>query len=395
MINIDRLLKNLKDIGEIGKGLDGKGISRLAFSKEYYDALRKLDNLARSKGFDTKIDKIGNLFITYNPNNKGKFIMIGSHLDTVKNGGLYDGALGIFSGFEILETLKDKKRHLNHGIILACFNAEEGSEMGGTFGSRSICGNNIISDEFKEKLAFYNLTLDDVKSCEMNLSNVVAFLEIHIEQGGTLENEKYDVGIVDGIVGITRYNIMINGTANHAGTTPMNLRDDPIRKLPNVINKLYKEAKKFDQPFVMTIGNIIIKPGMYNVIPGSVEVLTEVRDLEQSNIEEYYDEIKKFVKADEKLEIYKNIEKPSVKLDENIIKIMIKTAKENDYNFKVMSSGAGHDAKEISKKIPTAMIFIPSIRGVSHSPEEYSKPEDIELGVNLFYDCVVEIDRSI
>lgn len=395
MINIDRLLKNLKDIGEIGKGLDGRGISRLAFSKEYFEALERLNNLAKSKGLSTEVDKVGNLFITYNPKNADKYIMFGSHLDTVRNGGLYDGALGIFSGFEIIETLIEKKHELNHGIILACFNAEEGSEMGGTFGSRSICGNNLINEDFEKNLKNYSLTVEDVKKCEKDFSNIVAFLEIHIEQGGTLENENYDVGIVDGIVGITRYNILIKGTANHAGTTPMNLRDDPIRKLPEILNKLYKEAEKFSQPFVMTVGDIVVKPGMYNVIPGSVEILTEVRDLSQTNIDEFYDEIKDYVKSESNIEIVKNIEKPAVKLSESIIEIMVSTAKRNNYNYKVMSSGAGHDAKEISKKVPTAMIFIPSINGISHSPEEYSKPEDIESGANLFYDCLISIDRSL
>lgn len=145
-MNIKRFMDNLNTIAGIGRN-SLNGIDRTAFSKYYYEAIDMLDEYAKSKGFKTRKDKIGNLFIEYNPSNREKYIMLGSHLDTVKNGRLYDGALGVFSALELLESLKEEKLDLNYGIIVVAFNAEEGSEMGGTFGSRTICDRNNLKDE--------------------------------------------------------------------------------------------------------------------------------------------------------------------------------------------------------------------------------------------------------
>lgn len=387
MINIDRLMNNLNSIGNIGKGEEG--ITRLAFSEEYYLALNKLEKYASDLGFKTNIDKVGNLFIEYNPNNQKDFILIGSHLDTVRDGGLYDGALGIITGLEILETFKDKNDNLNHGLILVAFNAEEGSEMGGTFGSRTICSRNEYNEDLSNKVSNYDLNLDDLKDSEIDFSKIKCFFELHVEQGAVLESENLEIGIVDGIVGITRYDLTINGTSNHAGTTPMNLRDDPIRKLPEVIDYLYASSKKFKEPFVMTIGDIKVHPGMYNVIPNRATLLIETRDLDQKNIDKFFQNLKAHLdesKVNYNLE--KNIEKPSVLLDKDLMNAIENSCKKLNLKYKIMSSGAGHDAKELSHLVKTAMIFVPSKNGISHSIDEFTSEKDIENGANLFYDVL-------
>lgn len=390
MINIKRLITNLEKFGNIGKGHEG--ISRTAFSPAYFQSLNELEDYASKNNFKTKIDKVGNLFIEYNPNNKEDYILIGSHLDTVKDGGLYDGALGIFSGLEVLETLRDNKDVLNYGIKLVAFNAEEGSEMGGTFGSRTICGRNNYNEDLENKLKNYSLKIEDLRECEMDFSNIKCFLELHIEQGAVLEDEKLDIGIVDGIVGITRYDLTIKGMSNHAGTTPMHLRDDPIKKLPKVINYLYQSASNYEQPFVMTIGDIRVHPGMYNVIPNRAKLLIETRDLNQKNIDTYFSDLKNYLdenNLDYVLE--KTIEKPSVLLDKDLMSTIEKCSKDLNLKYKIMSSGAGHDAKELSHLVKTAMIFVPSAKGISHSYKEYTSVEDIEKGTNLFYSVIKNI----
>ncbi|MFB0971781.1 MAG: M20 family metallo-hydrolase [Tissierellia bacterium] len=392
MINLNRALKNLKHIGNIGLN-ESEGITRLAFSDEYYTALEMLKKYCEDKGFDTKIDKVGNLLAYYNPNHNEEFIMVGSHLDTVKSGGLYDGALGIFSALEVMESLKENGENLNYGYIMVAFNAEEGSEMGGTFGSRTMADRNELKDSSLEsKISNYNLSLQDLIDSKFDFSKVVAFLELHVEQGAVLDKSKLDIGVVDGIVGITRYNLQIRGEANHAGTTPMDMRDDPIRHLPSVISKLYELTEMYKEPFVMTIGDIVISPGMFNIIPNNANIFIEVRDMEQENIDDYFSKVNSFL--DNSKIIYsleKNVEKPSVKLDANIMDIVQESAEELGYQWKVMSSGAGHDAKEVSHLIPSALIFIPSIGGISHSPYEETTDEQIEKGIKILYKTILKI----
>ncbi|RVU55657.1 M20 family metallo-hydrolase [Anaerosphaera multitolerans] len=396
MVSIKRLMGNLTEIGEIGKSEEG-GITRMAFTEEFYTAQKKLKALAELKGYSTHVDRVGNLFITYNPGDCKKYIMMGSHLDTVKNGGLYDGALGVFSALEVLDSIREDKIELNHGIIVVVFNAEEGSEMGGTFGSKTICGRNNLEDStFPEKIGTYGLTLDDVKSSQMDFKDIEAFLELHIEQGGILDSEKLDIGVVKGIVGIGRYDVILKGTANHGGSTPMKLRDDPMKKLPAVIEKLYEVAAKYPEPFVMTLGDIEVSPGMYNIIPQEVRLFIESRDLSEDNIEEFFGEIKKFLEnSGFKYEMVKSIGNSSAYLNEDIMKDIIKGVEQEGYTYKVMSSGAGHDAEEISHLIPTGMIFVPSIGGVSHSPKEYTNEEQIEKGARVLFNTLLNLDKRL
>ena len=396
MINIKRLMENLESIGNIGRE-DDKGISRLAFSNEYYKAIERLESLAKSKGFKTNADSIGNLTIEYNPDNIDEFILLGSHLDTVKNGGLYDGALGVFVALEILETIVENDISLKHGIKIMAFNAEEGSEMGGTFGSRTICNrNNLSDDSLADKLKNYDLTINDLKNSVVDLSHVKAFLELHIEQGGVLDTNGLDIGVVNGIVGITRYDLKIYGEANHAGTTPMALRDDPIKKLSYVLDKMYEISDRFPHPFVMTIGNIVVTPGMYNIIPNCAELKIEVRDLKQDNIDKFFNSLNEYLKKSNlHYSLIKNIEKPSVQLDKNIVNTFVQVLEETKLKFLIMSSGAGHDAKELSHIVPTGMLFVPSIGGVSHSPEEYTSEEQIEIGTKVLLQALLKLDEEL
>lgn len=391
-MNFERFFDNLNKFARVGDTGD-TGINRLAFSKEYYKSIDMIEEYAKRKGFATKQDKVGNLFITYNPNNSEKLLMLGSHMDTVKSGGLYDGALGVIAALEVLETLKENNITGDYGIVAIAFNAEEGSEMGGTFGSRTICNRNNLEDpELINKLWNYDLKIKDLEDSIIDFNRIVGFLELHIEQGGVLEDENLDIGIVEGIVGITRYNITIKGEANHAGTTPMNLRKDPIRKMSSTINKLYETSKKYVHPFVMTVGDIRVKPGMYNIIPSDVEILIEVRDMSQKNIDEFFGEVKLFLENEiHDFEMLRNIEKPSVLLDKGYMDIVSSSCKKLDYKYKLMSSGAGHDAKEISHLVPTSLIFIPSVNGISHSPKEHTNPEQLEKGINVLYETVISI----
>ena len=205
MVNLERLKKNIIGVGEIGKNEEG-GITRLAFSKEYYEAVDILVKLFKEQDLEVTVDEIGNVIGKRKGSRKLPSIMIGSHMDTVKNGGILDGNLGVMAALECICIMNDKKIYTNHPIEIVGFNAEEGSEMGGTFGSRVMLGKQDLDDtRLPNKLNNYNLTIESLKNSIKDISQIKAFLELHIEQGGFLDRNNLQIGVVNGITGITMY----------------------------------------------------------------------------------------------------------------------------------------------------------------------------------------------
>lgn len=394
-IDIGRLKNNLERIGNIGKCETG-GISRLAFSSEYYEAASELKDLFEHNGLKVKVDSIGNLIGFREGKEENPSIMIGSHLDTVKNGGLFDGALGVFSALECIATLNDNNTITNHPIEIVVFNAEEGSEMGGTFGSRVLIGNqNLKEEKLSEKLSNYNLSIKDLEEAIIEPSKIKAFLELHIEQGGYLEKNNYIIGVVKGIVGITRYNITIRGEANHAGTTPMELRKDALTMAANLLVKIDQASHRIGTPFVSTVGQINVKPGAINVIPGEVNFTLEMRDMDRSHIEHLINEVTLYTESinDFQFELELLIDKPNVETDQLISSIIEGVCKDKRVLYDIMASGAGHDAKEFASKVPIGMIFVPSKGGKSHCPDEFTPWDDIKIGTEVLLETILRIDK--
>lgn len=396
-INLDRLRENLLKVGEIGR-VEGEGITRLAFSKEYYEASKVLLELMRSSRLEAKIDELGNVVGKRQGLDKNlPSIMIGSHLDTVKNGGLFDGNLGIIAGLELINYLKDNDIITNHPIEIVAFNAEEGSEMGGTFCSRVMMGLQNLSDkELESKLGKYGLSIEDAKKTVRDPKTIKMFLELHVEQGEDLYSKNIPIGIVEGISGITRYKITSRGEANHSGTTPMIHRKDALIGASRLILEVDKIAKGMGEPFVATVGVINAFPGSVNVIPGRVEMILELRALDQdktikamSLIKEYAEEIEN---TDFEFEL--NVSKASTMLNQNIIKTIEESCIDLDLSYQIMASGAGHDANAMGKKVHTGMIFVPSKDGKSHCPEEWTDWNDIAKGVSVLIDTVLKIDKQ-
>lgn len=395
-VNFERLKRNIINIGEVGK--TDNGITRLAYSKEYDVARNKLMDLMVAEDLKVRVDKVGNLIGRRDGNVDLPTIMLGSHLDTVKNGGLLDGNLGVIASLECISVLNDYNIQTNHPIEIVAFTAEEGSEMGGTFGSRVMMGRQDINIEgLSAKLAHYNMTIQDVEDSIRDTNELKAFLELHIEQGGILEKEDIPIGIVSGIAGITRYKIIINGEANHAGTTPMYLRKDALLMASKIILKINEISCDMGDPFVSTIGIVELSPSSVNVIPGKVELTLEMRDLEQRRIEQVVDEIEKYVneESDFKINLQFMIEKPPVKTSSEIIKIIEESCTSQGVDYKIMASGAGHDAKEIANCIPTGMIFVPSQGGKSHCAEEYTDWNQIYIGSNILLQTLLKLDKSV
>ena len=396
-INMKRLMSNLHEIGEIGKTEDG--YNRIEFSREYFRAAETFLDKLKKLGLKAWIDEVGNVI----GEKAGRYpelpyIIIGSHLDTVKNGGLYDGNLGVMCALECMELLAENETVTDHTIRIAAFNAEEGLKLGGTFGSIAVFGTgNIEKENNLEELPEVGLTMENIRNSKWEENKIGAYLELHIEQGDQLFKKGKTIGIVNGIVGIERYRIKINGESNHGGTTSMESRKDAVKTAGELITYMYSLCEKYPHPFVFTIGDIKISPACYNVIPEYAELFVEIRDLKRENIYSFIADIKEFSKRykDTETEFIHVLEKYPYVLDENIRNIIEKVCIKNNISYMELSSGAGHDAMCVPEDKPAAMIFVPSENGISHNKMEFTSESDIEMGTLTMFETLLEMDKQI
>ena len=394
-INLDRMMTSLRKVGEVGK--TEEGINRTAFSRAYKLGADVLKGEMEEAGLEVRVDTVGNLFGRL----KGKsqnddVIMVGSHLDTVVNGGLYDGNLGIAAALECVKTIRENSVMMNHNIEVVAFNAEEGGPLGGTFGSRVAMGNQSINlDGIDDKLKQLGLRKEDILLARIDYP-IRNYIELHIEQGDKLYREKNQIGLAEGIVGITRFQVTVEGQANHAGTTSMKSRRDSLVKACELISFINSYALQQEEPFVATVGKIENHPNSVNVIPGRTTFIVEVRDMGKKRIDAFLSQLRKQAEKikDFTVTISLYSDKGSVMLDKGMIDWLEKVCIKNELSFCRMYSGAGHDAMELAKKCPAALIFVPSKDGISHNPGEFTSEEDIQAGTQLLLDYIVELDIS-
>lgn len=389
-VNIARLERNLRAAGEIGAG---EGITRLALSPEFFCALDIVEAQMRDAGLATRRDKLGNLYgRRAGMDDSLPVIMAGSHLDTVRNGGLYDGNLGIAASIECINMMNDYKISTLHPIEIAALNCEEGNDFGGTFGSRVMMGKpDIYNDYILENLAKHGIGRDDLADCKRDKSGIKAFFELHIEQGGVLDDAGISVGIVSGIVGIVRYKITVVGEANHAGTTPMSKRKDALIAASKLICEMERISKSYSDPFVFTIGELNVSPGMCNIVPGKVDMVLEMRDLSNKTLSDFVERVKKIEISPMEISFEKAIDKPPVSMDPALVAMLEKICSENGIKHRTMPSSAGHDAKVMADYVPSAMVFVPSVNGISHNPDEFTEMKDIEVGTRLLFEALLRM----
>lgn len=398
-VNLNRLKENLIELGWIGYNGNNKnlpygdnGITRLAYSKEYKKADKFVGNLMEKAGLKVYRDSVGNLYGTLTSPETDEHIMIGSHIDTVPEGGMFDGALGVLGALETVQTLIENDYLNNNNLTVVAFTGEEGTEIGGTLGSRCFTGEIELN---KKELEFFKdkgINSEDLMKTKIDKEKIKNYLEMHIEQGEVLKNEDISIGVVKGIVGIARYKVTVIGEANHAGTTPMKLRDDALVKASKLITKVNEIVEDIGGDLVGTVGQIDVEPGAVNVIPGRVEFTIELRDMEKANINQVMKKIKSSLNKNE-LMIEDILYEESVYLNEKVQNIIKKSAQKLNYDFKEMISGAGHDANPLSKITSTGMIFVPSHRGISHSPEEWTDWTEIQKGIEVMLEAVKSLDK--
>lgn len=404
-VNQDRMESRIFELAKFGKDANDKGY-RVAFTKGDIEARTWYMSLMKKAGLDVNIDHAGNIIgKRKGKNSLLKPIAFGSHIDMVPDGGNYDGCVGSIGGLEIMEVLNENNIVTEHPLELIIFSNEEG----GTIGSIAMAGH--MTAEGLKQVSQSGLTMaegikaiggnpDSIQYSIRKKGDLKAFFELHIEQGGILEKENLQIGIVEGIVGIVHWEVVAEGFANHAGTTPMNMRQDALlasSKLIVAVNEVINSVKGNQ---VGTVGKITVLPGAYNVIPGKVIFGLEIRDLSAEKIEMLFLEIEKraaTIATDSKTKIsftrQANDSKPAL-TDKALQQNIFASVKELGLTSKFMQSGAGHDAQEISLIAPVAMIFVPSVGGISHSPKEFTKAADMANGANVLLQTILKIDRE-
>lgn len=404
--NPDRLHSNLMTLASFGKNAQG-GSDRVAYSTHDVEARKFIKDLMQKAGLEISVDFAGNIIGKKSGKNPSmKPISFGSHIDEVPNGGDYDGPVGSLGAIEVIHTLSENRIVTDHPLEVIIFTNEEG----GVVGSRAIVG--ALSEEALQVKSNAGVTQAEgikllggdpsrISEMKRNPGDVAAFLELHIEQGGNLYNEKLDIGVVEGIVAIEWWEFTFKGKANHAGTTPMNMRKDPMLPAAKLVLAVNEIVTSYEGRQVGTVGKIQAFPGAGNVIPGEVKVNVEIRDLSSEKIWKIYEDLEQRAKelaSEGGIELaIKHIEvasKPAL-ADPMIREIIKNQAEKMGLSTKSLPSGAGHDAQEMARIAPMGMIFIPSKDGISHAPEEFSSKEDIANGANVLLQTILELDKRL
>jgi len=411
MIDAKRFERNFNAISEFG-ALKGGGLTRLAFSKEDLEARKFLINLIEKNGFKLKIDNVGNIYAIYDEGCEAdaKPVCVGSHIDSVPNGGFYDGTLGVMAGLEALSSIKEAGIKLKRPLWLINFCCEESSRFKtATIGSKIISGKlsqqrlHELKDEDEISLfeamsaaGFKPQNLDDAILKENSLH---AYLELHIEQGPVLERSAISVGVVSGIAAPIRFEITIQGKADHSGATPMNMRSDALLAASHIIIAANKFAKN-KKTAVATVGYVHAKPGVLNVVPGEARLGVDLRDIDKKSLDELNLELRNFVgELSRELKFSYEIRELSsdepVKLSEHAINLLEDEAKKLGIKTLTLPSGAGHDAMNLTKLASSVgMLFIPCVDGISHNVKEAINFDDAVFATKILTNALIRLSNE-
>jgi beta-ureidopropionase / N-carbamoyl-L-amino-acid hydrolase len=402
-VNGERVNAHLTALAEFGKNPQG-GVSRLAYSDADRAARTVVMDWMRAAKLEPKVDYAGNVIGRRAGTDPSlKPIVFGSHIDSVPEGGNYDGDVGSMSAIEVAQTLAEHNLTTRHPIDVAIWQNEEG----GLYGSRALSGQ-LVAAELKnvsssgktveQGITFLGGDPSKLAQVKRRKGDIAAYFELHIEQGGILDASKIDIGVVEGIVGIKQWEVTVTGFANHAGTTPMDQRHDALLAASRFVEMVNRVVRSIPGRQVGTVGRIQAFPGAPNVIPGKVVCTLELRDLDDAKVDSMYAQIEaeaKKIGAQNGTqfaysELHVNAAAPS---DPRMRTIITEAAKGLGLSTRAMPSGAGHDAQAIALLGPMGMIFVPSVGGISHSPKEFSRPKDIVNGANVLLRTVLAADR--
>jgi N-carbamoyl-L-amino-acid hydrolase len=402
-INPERLLGRLHELGQIGR--DGEGIlARLAASdgdKAGRDAL--VQWMAEAE-LDVKTDAIGNIFGTYpSEASDDAPVMLGSHIDTVVNAGIYDGCYGVLAALEVVETLRENDYRPARPITVAAFTGEEGARFAPDMLGSLVHVGGLSIETALQTIGIDGTCLGDELTrigyagpTPVGTIRPHIYLELHVEQGPVLDHEGLQIGAVEGVQGISWQRIVIDGQANHAGTTPMHLRADAGAAAARISAFLHEYVTARNAPTVATVGSIRLEPDLINVVASRALLTVDIRDPEEDRLQQveaalgnFLDRLRQEHKVTITTEALARFE--PVVFDPRLVATIESIARNRGFRVKRMASGAGHDAQMMARICPAAMIFVPSVDGISHNPKELTADADIANGANVLLDTVLSL----
>ena len=403
----DRMTEKLTSFSKFGD-LGNGGITRLSLSAPALEARGEFKRRAEALGMDVVTDDIGNMYATLPGDEPGlKRIVIGSHLDSVRSGGNYDGVYGVLSGLEAVETVVAQKIPHRHPLTVMVWTNEEGAR----FEPAMMCSGIVLGKFEKEKMFAVverdgSVTFGEALAASgwagdpenrINPDDYLCYFEPHIEQGPVLEEEGLEIGLVEGVVGMVNYDIILEGVSSHAGTTPQSYRKDALRAASKVILDLWDKLGALDKRLVFTTGQILCKPNVHTIVPSYVKFTLDSRHQDMGVLAQVVEIIENLPKEVYgcKLSYEEHWGRKTVAFNDKMTGFIADATEGLGYTYKRMYSGAGHDAQYVSEMLPAVMLFIPSKDGLSHTVVEYSSPDQTWHGANVLLNAMLKADAEM
>lgn len=397
-------MQRLFDLADIG-AIDGGGCARLALTDADKAGRDLVIEWMKDLDLEITIDVVGNVVGIWNVG-AGLPVMTGSHIDTVRTGGKYDGNYGVLAGLEVIQTCQEQGITPLHPLAVAFFTNEEGARFApDMFGSIVYVGGMSVEEALDTVGIDGSRVGDELERIGYNGATPCpgisphAFVELHIEQGPVLEQTGVIIGAVTGVQGISWQEVTVEGQSNHAGTTPMNMRHDPAYVASDIAVFLRDLANRFGGHQVCTVGKIDLHPNLINVVPQRAVLTLDIRNTDENKLKAAEAEVKAHLDRLATEEGVTITTRPlarfePVEFDEHVVELVSEIAKTQGNSVMRLPSGAGHDAQMLARVCPTAMIFVPSAKGISHNPAEYTSPEELEAGANVLLHAMVTLANT-
>jgi len=401
-VSIDRLTSRIEELAQLGP-IDGGGSSRLAFTAIDGEARDLVVTWMQDLGLDVSIDGIGNVVATRAGRNNGPPVMTGSHIDTVRSGGRFDGNLGVLAGLEVIETLEDAGITTEHPIGVAFFSNEEGARF-----APDMMGSLVYVGGMSVEVALDTVGIDGTRVRDeletigyLGSSPVPglaprAFVELHIEQGPVLSHAGVTIGVVEGVQGISWTEVTFVGESNHAGTTPMRLRHDAGLAVAETVVFIRELSERMGADQVATCGAIDLHPNLVNVVAGTATMTVDLRNTDERLLQQAESELGRFLAQIADREGVTHTTRSlarfePVVFDPAVVDLVESAALALGHSSMRLPSGAGHDAQMMARVCPTAMVFVPSINGISHNPAELTDPADLQAGADVLLQAILSL----
>lgn len=404
-IDTDRLMGRIEALGRIG-ALPGGGVCRLALTGEDREGRDLVTGWMRELGLEVTIDRIGNVWGIRAGTESGPPVMLGSHIDTVATGGLYDGNLGVLAGLEVIASLNDAEALTRHPVAVGFFTNEEGSRFAPDMMGSAVHQGSLALDEALAVVGIDGARVGEelerigyAGDAEPGTLHPRAFLELHVEQGPVLEREGITIGAVTGVQGISWTEYTVTGVSNHAGTTPMAMRCDAGLVAAKGIVAARDVAARLGGSQVATVGALRLEPGLVNVVPETAVFTIDLRNTDETRLQEAEalvgHAIREAARAEGATVASRTLARfEPVAFHESVISLIEDCAADLGFSVRRMPSGAGHDAQMFAPHCPTAMIFVPSREGLSHNIREYTAPEHIGAGAQVLLDVALGLANA-